>query len=136
MPYESEKARLERIMSEFAPDDPEEDEGRNGVPESPGRRIGEEELLPSGGRRIGRVADLQKGFLRRVRQQLRDEMAYRGVSILGLSRKSLIDRRRLQDYFRGASPNMSIAGLKTLADALGLDLRITFEDKKNEERID
>jgi lambda repressor-like predicted transcriptional regulator len=133
MAYESEKARLERIMSEFVADDAEENEGRDGVPESLGRRIGEEELLPTGGRRLRRITDLQKGFLRKVRQQLRDEMAFRGITVLGLARKSNIDRRRLQDYFTNENPNLTIRTVKEIADAIGVEMKIIFEDRKEEE---
>lgn len=130
MAHESEKTRMERIMSELAPDGSEKAKRWDGVPASPRRRVGEEELLAKGRRRVGRSADLPERLLADVRQKLIDEMAFKGMTKLGLARRSGMDRRKIQRYFSGKLPNITLAGLEKLADAIGVEVRIWFEDKE------
>jgi DNA-binding Xre family transcriptional regulator len=126
--HESEKARLERLMSEFTQDGQTEAHNRARLSEGAGRRIGEEELLVEGGRGKRGPAHIQERVLR-IRQLIRDEMAYRGITTNRLSVKTGIARPFLVRFFKNSRPSdISLSTLMRIADGLGCDVKIWFED--------
>lgn len=130
--HESEKARLERIMSEFAPDSAEEARDRAGFSQGVGRRIGEEELLAERGRRERGAPDIQKGVLR-IKQLIRDELAYQGMTMQTLATKTGLSRPFLVSYFGKDDVDIAISTLVRIAHALNCEVRVWFEEIKEPE---
>lgn len=134
MAHESEKARLERIVSEFIADSPEETAGREGISGGVRRRIGEEELLTEGGGGERCPLSLQERGLAGVKQLLRDEMAYKGMPVERLANITGVPRNVIMTFFASPRRDMQLGTLFRLAEGLGVNLCIWFEerDKKDE----
>lgn len=126
MKYESEKARLERIMSEFAADDAKESSDGEGVPRSIRTGVGKEELFIEGRGGERCPSDLQERFLRDTRQMIRDIMAERGETLTGLSRRVRIARGLMVSKHH---VDMRLSTLWKIADAMGLRVEIEFVPK-------